>query len=370
MTIRTITIMAVIAVVLIAVAVSQRKDPTLPHVGQPAFPGFMSAINDVSEIAVSTQSGAITIHRDQAAWRVREKHDYRADVGHVRAVLLGLAEMSLLEAKTRKPEFYEKLGVQDVEAEGSLSTGVTLKDAAGNTLVEAIMGHDRPAKGNPGHKEVFIRKPGDPQTWLALGKLSVEKNPGEWLDKRLVQIETKRVRRLQMLHPDETRLVLEKATPADPDYHVVDLPGAIQSQFAVNNVVSTVASLSLDDVKPLSEIPFDEQSVVTAVFETFDGLEGTVTLLRQDEKDYVKLSAAFNPELIWEPDPESEPQPDGQGAQDGEKEAQDNADNGIKPEAEVKAEIDALNKRVAGWAYVIPKFRADTLLKKAEDLIE
>ena len=60
---------------------------------------------------------------------------------------------------------------------------------------------------------MFIRKAGDPQTWLVEGRLTVEKNPGAWLDKELVQIETKRVRRLTVTHPDKTRLVVEKASP-------------------------------------------------------------------------------------------------------------------------------------------------------------
>ena len=292
MTIKTLSTVAVIAAILIAVTVfvSQRKDATSPPTGQPVFPVLKAAINDVSEMSISTQSGTLTVHREDDSWRVKEKHEYPADLGKVRESLIGLAELKILEPKTRKPELYEKLGVQDVDAEGSLSTGVTLKDAAGNTLAEVIIGNDRPAKGNSDQKEMFIRKPGNPQTWLAMGKLSIEKNPGEWLDKELIRIETKRVRRMRVTHPDDTRLVLEKAKPADLDYHMVDLPEGLelQSQFTVNNVVSTVASLSLDDVNPRTGIPFDQQPVVTAVFETFDGFEGTVTLLRKDEKDYVQ----------------------------------------------------------------------------------
>ena len=384
MTTKTLTILAVVAVVLIAVAalVFQRKDATLPQTGQPVFPGLMAAINDVSEMSVSTQSGTITILRGDDAWRVKEKHDYPADMGKVREALVGLAELKILEPKTGKPEFHEKLGLRDIDAEGSLSTGVTLKDAAGNVLAEIIVGHDRPAKGNPDHKEVFIRKPGNPQTWLAMGKLLVEKNPGEWLDKDLVRVEPERVRRLRVLYPDKTRLVLEKAQPADLDYQVVNLPEGleIQSQFTVNNVVSTVTSLSLDDVKPRSEIPFDEQPFVTAVFETFDGLQGTVQLLQKDEKHYVKVSAAFNADLIRKPEPEKEldateesrlPAAEQTEAAARDQEATaDPEQPKIKPEADVKAEIEALNKKVAGWVYVIPKFRADAILKKPQDLLK
>ena len=378
MMLKTLSSLAVIAAILIAVTVfvSQRKEPGSPPMGPPVFAGLKATINDVAEMRIATQSGTITVHREDDSWRVKEKHEYPADLGKVREALIGLAELKTLEPKTRKPELYEKLGLQEVEAEGSLSTGVTLKDAAGNTLAGVIIGNDRPAGGNSGQKEMFIRKPGDPQTWLAVGKFSVEKNPGEWLDKGLVRIETNRVRRLRVTHPDDTRLVLEKAKPAELDYHMVDLPEGLelQSQFTVNNVVSTIASLSLDDVNPRNKIPFDRQPVVTAAFETFDGLEGTVKLLQKDEKNYVQISAAFNADLIWKPEPEQEPAPQADGqtepkAQDKEASAKPEQPK-ISPEAEVKAEIQALNKKVAEWVYVIPQFRAEAILKTPQDLLK
>ena len=378
MMLKTLSTLAVIAAVLIAVTVfvSQRNETTSPQTARSVFPELKAAINDVTHLNVVTQSGTLTVHRDADTWRVKDKHDYPADLGTVRETLIGLVELKTLERKTRKPELYAKLGLQDVDAEGSLSTGVILKDATGNILADVIIGNDRPAKGKSGYKEMFIRKAGDPQTWLVEGRLTVEKNPSAWLDKELVQIETKRVKRLSITHPDKTRLVVEKGKPADLDYQVVDLPEGleIQSQFTVNNIVSTVTSLSLNDVKPVSEVPFDAQPVVTAVFETFDGLEGTVHLLRKDDKDYVKISAAFNADLIWKPEPEKESAP-GSGEQT-EPETQDKEAAAepeqpkVKPEAEAKAEIEALNKRVAGWVYVIPKFRADTLLKKPQDLLK
>lgn len=376
--------LAVIAAVLIIVAVfmAEQQKPGAPPTNQPVFPELKAVINDVTELRVTTQSGTITLHRQEDTWRLKEKYDYQADLGTVRETLIGLAELTTLEPKTRKPELYEKLGLQDVDAEGSLSTGITLKDATGKVVAAAILGNDRSAQGKSGYKEIFIRKPGDLQTWLVQGRLTVEKNPGKWLDKELTQIETKRVRRMTVTHPDKTRLVVEKAKPTDLNYQVADLPEGleIESQFTVNNIVSTVTSLSLEDVQPVSEIPFDDQPVVTVVFETFDGLEGTVQLLPKDEKNYVTISAVFNPDLIWKPEPEREAEPEKESEPEAgeqsdvdtqDKEADTNPEQPkIKSEAEVKAEIEALNKRVGDWVYVIPKFRADTLLKKPQDLLK
>ena len=97
-------------------------------------------------------------------------------------------------------------------------------------------------------------------------------------------------------------------------------------------------------------------------------------MLRKDEKDYVQVSAAFNADLIWKPEPEEEPAPQADGQT--EPKAQDKKDPAkpeqpkIKSEPEIKAEIEALNKRVAEWVYVIPKFRAEAILKKPQDLLK
>ena len=304
-------------------------------------------------------------------------------MGKIREALIGLGELTILEPKTRKPEFYEKLGVQDVDAEGASSTEVTLTDSAGTTLAKLIVGNQRPAKGDSGQDEVYVRKFGEPQTWLAVGNLSVSTMADEWLDKDFLEVEPKRVRSLRISHPDATTLRVAKEKPEADDFTLVNLPTGteVESQFAVNNIVSTVSSLSFEDVNPKREITFDDQSVVTAVFETFDGLEVTVTLLPKDETHYVKVSAAFNNDLIWKPESEEGANPEEQAEETREAEKAEEAEKEetdvptpetpeIKPEAEVKAEIEALNKRVGEWVYVIPEFRAETILKKPEDLIK
>ena len=138
--------------------------------------------------------------------------------------------------------------------------------------------------------------------------------------------------------------------------------------------MSTVTSLSLDDVKPRSEIPFDGQPVVTAVFETFDGLQGNRATAPERRKELRDDLRVFNPDLIWKPEPEKESAPQA-GEQSEEKRKTRKltptpSNPRSSPEAEVKAEIEALNKRVGDWVYVIPKFRADTLLKKPQDLLK
>ena len=104
MTIKTLSTVAVIAAILIAVTVfvAQRKDVTSPQTWHPVFPVLKAAINDVVEMRISTQSGTITVHREDDSWRVKEKHEYPADLGKVRETLIGLAETQ--NTRTENPK--------------------------------------------------------------------------------------------------------------------------------------------------------------------------------------------------------------------------------------------------------------------------
>ncbi len=374
MKITSLTVMGVVTVVLIgaALVVSHQRERAADPVER-LFPDLLASINEVSELRMSAQRGTSTMLRHEAAWVVKEKHRYPADLGKIRETLIGLAEVQILEAKTAKPERHEKLGVQDIDAEGSASTEVRLKDAAGQTVAEVIVGHMQPAGDRSRRREMFVRKPGDPHTWLVIGNLSVEHDPGEWLDKDFLRIEPTRVRRVSVVHPDGTRLMLEKAKPDDLDYHMVDLPEGreIQSKFTVNNVVSTIATLSLQDVRPKSDVDFDKEDAVVATFETFDGLEGTVTLFRRDATHYVTVSAVFDAALVWQPEPEehSERPADGSETPEQEPAAATSETPEIKAAEAVNAEIEALMHTVADWVYVIPQFRADTILTRPADLL-
>ncbi len=390
--------MTLAAVVLIGAAVMlshQRDRPS--DARERLFPALRAVVNEVSELQLSSQRGTGTMLRQGGTWVVKEKHRYPADLGKVRETLLGLAELDILETKTAKPERHETLGVRDVEAEGATSTGVRLTNAAGDILAELIVGRTRPSGSRSRRRELFVRKPGDPQTWLVIGNLSVETDPGEWLDKDILRIEPKRVRRVSVVHPDGTRLQLEKETPDDLDYRVADLPDGreVASQFTVNNIVSTLASLSLEDVHPKGDVALDGVAEVVATIETFDGFEGTVTLRQRDDTHYVTVSAVFNPRMVRQPDPDTKPARAGDEPEVSEPPTATLEPTAptppampespttpepvttpatpeppaIKPVEEVKADIDALTRTTAGWVYVIPSFRADTILTKTADLL-
>ncbi len=377
---KTIGLLAGITLFGIALAVIANREPStsIPQSGQVLFPEFMSVINDVTEFVIETNEQTITLVRGENIWRVKEKASYRADLEKVKQAIVGLADLRIHEPKTKNPELYERLGLQDSNQEGSPSKTVTVKTSDNPELAKLVVGTQKPAKGNSRMSDIYVRKPGDPQTWLVVGNLPLEAIPGEWLDKEVTALTTKRVRQVTVSHPKGKTLHLSKSKPDDLDFHLDSIPTGfkVSSQFNVNNVVGTLVQLSLEDVKPLAEVDFGANPRVSAVLETFDGLRLHVHTTQQGEKILAKVSAEFDANLIQSPEPEQK----SDDSQQAEGAAEENGDNttGIEPPKEeallskpeeVQKEVESLNQRVKDWAYVLPSFRVENFSKLKKDLI-
>jgi len=377
---KTIALLAGITIVGILLAVFANREPSssLPKSGQLVFPDLMNVVNDVNEVVIETQEQTMTLVRGEQTWGVKEKAGYRADVEKVKQVIVGLADLRIHESKTQNPELYERLGLQDKDQEGSTSKTVTVKTADNSEAAKLVIGNQRPAKGNPRMSDIYVRKPGDPQTWLAIGNVPIETMPDEWLDKEVTALPTKRVRQVTVTHPKGDTLHLSKAKPDDLDFHLDSIPSGfkISSQFNLNNVVGTLVQLSLEDVKPQAEVDFSANRGVSAVLETFDGLRLHVQTTKLDEHVWGKFSTEFDANLIQPSESETKPE-DSQKSDETETEKGDK-DTGadipekesiLKKPEEVQKEVERLNQRVKDWAYALPSFRVENFSKLKKDLI-
>ena len=377
---KTIGLLAGITIVGILLAVFANREPSsgLPQSGQLLFPDLMSVVNDVNEVVIETKEQTITLVRGEQTWGVKEKASYRADVEKVKQAIVGLADLRIHEPKTQNPELYERLGLQDTDQEGSPAKTVTVKTADNPETAKLVMGNQRPAKGNPRMSDIYVRKPGDPQTWLAIGNVPIETMPGEWMDKEVTALPTKRVRQVTVTHPQGDTLHLSKAKPEDLDFHLDSIPSGfkISSQFNVNNVVGTLVQLSFEDVKPQAKIDFSANSGVLAVLETFDGLRLHVQTTKLDEHVWGKFSAEFDANLIQPLEPETKlevtEKSDGAETEKGDKDTGEDIpkkESLLKKPEEVQQEVETLNQRVKDWAYALPSFRVENFSKLKKDLI-
>ena len=380
-----------LVVILGAVFFGQERQDKPNQSGELVFPGLIAQINDIEEMTIESKEHTVTLVREDEQWSVKEKSGYAASFEKVKPVLIGMTDLRIREPKTKNPDLHEKLGLQDHNAEGSSSTLITLKAKGSNAVASMLLGNQRPGKGNPTQSDLYIRKPNDPQTWLVSGKLPIEKVPGEWLEKSLLNIASKRVQRVHVTHPGGETLKIYKDTPDALDFKVRDLPQGkkVSSQFNVNNVANAVAQLTLEDVKKSDELEFSSKSGLQAVLETFDGLRLTVETMNKDEVVYGKIAAAFDPTLVYKEPAKASSEEKAEvksseenGNDEKETDASETKESGdktekkaepkesiLKSEEEVQKEAADLNDKFKDWIFELPKFKVDNFSKKKNDLM-
>ncbi len=320
--------LVVLGALAIAVSFSQRERPVA---GELLLPELRAQINSIDRVTVRT-GGAKTVAslvRRDAGWILAERHDYAADMGRIRKNLIALAEARILEEKTANPEFYERLGVEDVDGENA--GGIELTLSAGEAKTVIIIG--RPGAGNTG--QVYARRGGESASWLISGALDLPQETGQWLDRRLTEIDAKRLRTVTIRHPDGELLQLEKATAEAADFTVAGVPeGSELSYPTVGNAVGgALADLTLDNVEPAAGFTPGKVQPIVARFEAFDGLVVEVSTWKLPSGDRVAISASTTA-------------------------------------GTAQAEAGEINTRLAGWVYTLPEFKGEQLTKRLTDLLQ
>ena len=394
---KTLGILAAITIIVIGIAVFLNQATTKPlSQGRGlVFPELMAKINEVTEFTIESTGETVTLVLQENRWGVKEKNQYPAALDKVKSALVGISELRFREPKTTNPDLYGKLGLQDQTKEDSRATLFTIRTHQNQEAAKLLIGDQRPAKGNPSLSEIYVRKPDDTQTWLVTGKLPLERTVTEWLDQDILTLEGSRVRHVRVMHPSGESLTVQKTSPDALDFQLADLPKGykVQSQFNVNNIVNSLSTLTLDDVKKEEAMESVENAGVKAVLETFDGLKVTLQAFAEGEKVYGKIAAEFDPSLVYKvEEPESkvekedqsqdkktetamaEPSTEEKSAVTGEAKDQDQktsepARPKIKPADEVREEVTAMNKKFEGWIFELPKFKVDNFSKKKEDLL-
>ena len=332
----------VVAAAIFTLAKGERGvSPAAP--GAHAFPDLASGLGDLAWVRLTHGSAKADFAAIGGRWMVVEKGNYPAAPDKMRRLLLGLADLSLIEPKTERPELFARLDLDDPG--NGKSTLVALQDRAGKTIAELVVGKMRRDHLGGGNDGVYVRKPGDNRAWLARGSLDLAGDlaggsPGSppggivgWLDRRVIDIPPSRIAGVTLTGDDGTALVLRRDAP-DGKFAVADAPpdAKLKSDAALAEPAAALAGLDLDDVTPAADLPVPQKGVATAVFTTFDGLTLTLRLFAHDNADWASIEAA------------------GSGA--------------AEPDSQ------AINARLAQWSYALPAGRAKLLRTRLADLVE
>lgn len=362
---------ALLAVVTAAVVggafyATQERDAVIAESFEkrPLYPDLLSQVNDVDWLRVNTQSdGPLTMSKKDGEWVLEEKNGYFADIEKISQTLVELSSLELLEPKTKKPENFPELYVEDVKAaEGTTTNSIHVEAKAGDqTIADLLVGRARPVEFGGG---VFVRKSGENQTWLASGSYQPKRRAINWLDRNIINIDSRRVFRVTMQHADGDGFEVRRPDIASEDmaYASLLLPGQeAKPANEMNNMAQIADFLVLEDVRPADELDWKTPNSILW-FETYDGLKIAVTAKHDGKHPWFRIvlgPTARHADLAAFLEEHS-----GKDSLEGRVAEQ------MKSAADAAAEIQTMNARLAPWAFRFTEYKSGKATQRSADMVQ
>ncbi len=318
----------VVAVLVAALFLIESKDDgDLPGAGTALLPGMREVANDIDAISV-TRAGQppLSIVKRGSAWILPERGDYPADIARIREVLVAMTEATVVEAKTANPELHSRLGVDSPDNE--TSKGVLIVASAGDRAFELIFGNVAQQNFR------YARANGEDQSWLIDQNPDIPTDAGDWLLADIIDVDADQVASVTINHPDGEMIAISKASAADSNFTVADIPEGRELSYSTvaNGIGGALNDLDLDDVRSAETM---EDAVVT-YFETFDGVRINTEVTEDDAGKWLALEVHLPADV-----------------------AIDNAD-----------QWQATADRVRGWQYRIADYKANLLTRRWDDILQ
>ncbi len=287
------------------------------------FPALSKAVSQVATVGIKSRSYALKLARKDAGWVAADRGDYPVLGTKAERLIADIASLTMREAKTRDPKKYVTIGVDDPGAEArSVLVRVAGKDGA--VLAELLVGKPADSVGADPRGATFVRRPGEAQSWLAEGPVTVPVSLSDWLEP-LLHVPGPDMRRVRIEEHGKTVFEASRKegearfqlVAVDPEVAHGDL---VTNDAEVKNVTQAMVSATFADVRPDSEVTFAD-GARTIIFDTADGTEFRLRLGQADGNSWISVHVEA---------------PDG------------------SPAADTAKELDS---KMAGWAYQLARPR-------------
>jgi hypothetical protein len=294
--------------------------------GKLMFPDLTAQLKDATRIEITSKGKVTAIELKDGIWGIADRGGYRVQETKLRGMLTTLTELRLVEARTNDPAQFSRLGVEDpaAEKEGTANL-LRVLNGEGKPILSVIVGHRRMRTQGNVPEQVYVRLPGDNQSWLAEGGLQADADPQVWLDRDVINISHNLISKVVATKNGETITLTrdgDKLKVTDPaEYPKLE-------DYKVDDVGRALESLTFQDVQTDKQPMGDK--IGEAVFTTSDGLDIKVTVHHLDKTSWTQIAVS--------------------------------AADRNKPEAE------RLNARLSGWAFETGAWKDKSLVPSLDDL--
>ena len=228
-----------------------------------------------------------------SVWVAEDKFKYPASSKLIQKVISQLADMRKIAVKTRMPSRFNQIGVEPYQQADANSVFVKLKAADGEILAESIFGAQF-RRNNIGVAEgTFIRHPKEQQAWLASGSIDIPSDLLSWLDTRILNIESNKIKKIKLWDKlGRTAVVVRSNDGGRFIYQNRDGIGYLDREIA-KNLFESLTKLSFVDVLP-RKISEKWQSILDFEVEAYSGSKIAGQLFRGDSRKILQFSIEEN----------------------------------------------------------------------------
>ena len=270
------------------------KQDVVQNTGEYFYPELKSKLASVTEVELDDSVSKLILTKDTVTntWVAKNKANYPIDFNKLKNLLVGVAELKIIEAKTNNPDNFTLLSLNQIrgdEISGAIKVLAKL-DHGDQPVIDLLLGKRSGVHLRDNYlDEIYVRKNNDNQVWLVTGKLPTAFNFANLVIQPLFKMSATEIQSLSIQHPKQERLVLYKDTKESLDYKIGGLPKSqkIKAQYLANMIPATIANLTFDDTVAASTDKTNWQSSSIIKFKTFNKL--AVELKVQQQKNLVMI---------------------------------------------------------------------------------
>ncbi|HEY0282647.1 MAG TPA: hypothetical protein VGC27_08495 [Rhizomicrobium sp.] len=331
--------LAFVSVLLAVLALDRRAAEVAPkYPPQATFPGLASKLSEVTRIHIESRKGGAfdVAFVPMKGWVLPGRNHYPASFEEVRKTLVGLAALQTIEPKTARPDWFRYVDLDAPPKGGGVL--ISLHGDKDRVLAALIVGKSEDIGDATQSVGLFVRKPGESQSWLVSSPFTPHANQIGWLKKNIVEVDRSRIQETDVRPLSGPAYTVRRDKPSDMDFALTPMPRGreLADSGGPDGVASALVDFSFDDIQPAANLDFESQAWRT-VTRTFDGLIVGVDVVKQGPDYWARIFAYAAP-----------------GKPDAAKEARD------------------INSSAQGWAYKLPAYKGalfmlplDSLLKPA-----
>lgn len=302
--------------------------------GTPLVTNLAAKGQQVARIEIRQGDTAVALARGPEGWYLADRDGFPAKAEPIKALLVRLAEADLVEPKTRVPDRFGLLELEDPAKKDAKSRLVRLLGEKGAPIAEVIVGKKRFDAFGASRSGTYVRRPGDEQTWLASADIEAPTSVRHWVQAQVLDVALAKVSAVTVEVPGEPALKITRdaAGGTSPKFNLVGLgeTSKLKEGASIDGIVRAAAAIELDDVRKADAAAKADAGTVT--IEGDGGLKITLSLRKAGDDTWATIAAT------------------GDG--------------------DSKAQAEEIAKKASGWEFKLPTGKAAGMLKRRADLVE